>query len=347
MEAKSGVPFPSLMSQLVLNSTGSPAEVLELQPQSRPVPGPGEVLLRMQAAAINPADLNFIEGTYGTKPNLPCVPGMEGVGLIEELGAGVTDLTVGLAVLPLPAPGNWATWRVLPADRAHVLPEGLDFQQAALLRVNPATAWGLLHAAGTLEAGAWVVQNAASSAAGHCVIQLAGSLGLRTLNFVRRPESVAVCEALGGDLVFVDDAAGLAAAKAALAACGAPAPLLALNAVGGDSALRLMDLLGPEGTHVTYGAMARQPLKVPNGMLIFKGLTLRGFWLTFWTTSMGAERMAEIYQKLAQRVLSGQLRQQIAAAYPVEQYRAALAHAAQGARNGKIILTFQNSGLSG
>ena len=201
------------MSQLVLNSTGPPAEVLELQPQSRRVPGPGEVLLRMQAAAINPADLNFIEGTYGTKPNLPCVPGMEGVGLIEELGAGVTDLTVGSAVLPLLAPGNWATWRVLPAHLVHGLPVGLDFQQAALLRVNPATAWGLLHAAGTLEAGAWVVQNAASSAAGHCVIQLAGSLGLRTLNFVRRRESVAVCEALGGDLVFVDDPAGLAAAS--------------------------------------------------------------------------------------------------------------------------------------
>ena len=328
------------MSQLVINRTGPPADVVELQPQPRPEPGPGEVLIRMQAAAINPADLNFIEGTYGIKPNLPCVPGMEGVGVIEALGEGVTSLSVGSAVLPLPAPGNWASWRILPVGRVHGLPKGLEVPQAALLRVNPATAWGLLHAAGTPAGGAWVVQNAASSAAGHCVIQIAKSLGLRTLSFVRRPESIAVCEALGADLVFVDDAEGLAAARTALAARGAPAPRLALNAVGGDSALRLMDLLGPQGTHVTYGAMARQPLKVPNGMLIFKGLNLRGFWLTGWAASMGDQGMTELYQKLAGLALQGQLRQQIAASYPLEQFRAALKHAAGGARNGKILLTF-------
>ncbi len=334
------------MSQLVITRTGPPAEVLELLPQPRPLPGPGEVLIRMQAAAINPADLNFIEGTYGTKPGVPCVPGMEGVGVIEALGRGVAGLSVGTAVLPLPAPGNWATWRVLPVDRVHGLPKGLGVPQAALLRVNPATAWGLLHAAGTPVPGGWVTQNAGSSAAGHCVIQSARSLGLRTLNFVRRPESIAVCEALGADLVFVDDSEGLAAARTALASCGAPAPLLALNAVGGDSALRLMDLLGPHGTHVTYGAMARQPLKVPNGMLIFKGLTLRGFWLTHWAASLGNERMTELYGKLAQLALNGQLRQQIAATYPLAQYRAALQHAAGGARNGKIILTFPEQGDS-
>ncbi|MES2468220.1 MAG: 2-enoyl thioester reductase domain-containing protein [Verrucomicrobiota bacterium] len=328
------------MSQLVITRTGPPAEVLELQPQPRPVPGPGEVLIRMQAAAINPADLNFIEGTYGTKPNLPCVPGMEGVGVIEALGEGVNSLVAGSAVLPLTGPGNWASWRILPVGRVHGLPKGLEAPQAALLRVNPATAWGLLHAAGTPAGGAWVVQNAASSAAGHCVIQIAKSLGLRTLSFVRRPESIAVCEALGADLVFVDDAEGLAAARTALAARAAPAPLLALNAVGGDSALRLMDLLGPHGTHVTYGAMARQPLKVPNGILIFKGLTLRGFWLTHWAASLGDERMTELYQKLAGLALQGQLRQQIAATYPLEQFRVALKHAAGGARNGKILLTF-------
>ena len=328
------------MSQLVITRTGPPAEAFELQVQPRPVPGPGEVLIRMQAAAINPADLNFIEGTYGTKPNVPCVPGMEGVGVIEALGEGVTSLTAGSAVLPLSGPGNWASWRVLPVERVHGLPKGLEAPQAALLRVNPATAWGLLHAAGNPAAGAWVVQNAASSAAGHCVIQIAKSLGLRTLNFVRRPESIAVCETLGADLVFVDDAEGLAAAKAALAACGAPAPLLALNAVGGDSALRLMDLLNPHGTHVTYGAMARQPLKVPNAMLIYKGLTLRGFWLTHWAASMGNNRMAELYRKLAQLALNGRLHQQIVATYPVAQYREALKHAAGDARNGKILLTF-------
>ena len=328
------------MSQLYITRTGPPAEVVELRPQERPVPGPGEVLVRMQVAAINPADLNFIEGTYGSKPSLPCAPGMEGMGVIEELGEGTAGLTIGSPVLPLESPGAWAQWRVLRPDQLYMLPQGIDLQQAALLRVNPPTAWGLLHSAGQLPADSWVVQNAASSAAGHCVIQIAKSLGLKTLNFVRRPGSVPVCEALGADLVFTDDAGGLAAAKIAMAGRKAGAPMLALNAVGGDSALRLLDLLGRGGTHITYGAMGRQALKVPNGMLIFKGLTLRGFWLTMWKASMTPAALAALYQPLIQMVREGNLHQQIAAAYPLEEYRAALAHAGRNARNGKVLLTF-------
>jgi len=331
------------MSQLQIARTGPPAEVTELLPQAQPIPGPGEVLVRMIAAAVNPADLNFIEGTYGSKPPLPCVPGMEGSGVIESLGEGVSDafpnINPGLPVLPLLTPGNWATWRVMPAEQIFVLPEGIDPLQAALMRVNPPTACGLLHVAGAPEAGGWVAQNAASSAAGHCVIQVAQRLGLKTLNFVRRAESIPVCEALGADLVFTDDNEGLAAAKAALAERGA-LPTLALNAVGGDSALRLMDLLAAGGTHVTYGAMARQALKVPNGMLIFKGLTLRGFWLTLWKANVKPEGMEKLYHQLSQWIMAGQLRQEIAATYPLAEYRAALAHAAQSSRNGKILLTF-------
>ena len=328
------------MSQLYIVRTGPPSEVVELRPQDRPVPGPGEVLIRMLVAAINPADLNFIEGTYGSKPNLPCVPGMEGVGMIEELGNDVAGLEVGAAVLPLQTPGAWAQWRILGPDQIYVLPPGIDPQQAALLRVNPPTAWGLLHSAGPLPAGSWVAQNAASSAAGHCVIRIAGSLGLKSLNFVRRAESIPVCQALGADLVFTDDAEGLAAAKAAMAERGLASPVLALNAVGGDSALRLLDLLGQGGTHITYGAMGRQALKVPNGMLIFKGLTLRGFWLTMWKASLTPAVLASIHQRLIQLLQEGKLHQQIAATYPLEEYRAALEHAARNARNGKVLLTF-------
>jgi trans-2-enoyl-CoA reductase len=332
------------MSQLLISRTGPPAEVTELHPQDQPIPGPGEVVVRMLAAAVNPADLNFIEGTYGGKPPLPCVPGMEGSGGIAALGQGVGEayphLKQGTPVLPLLTPGNWAKWRVLPADQIFVLPEGIDPLQAALLRVNPPTACGLLHGPGAPEAGSWVAQNAASSAAGHCVIQIAKLLGMHTLNFVRRPESIPVCQGLGADLVFTDDPDGLTAAKAALNERGAPAPMLALNAVGGESALRLMDLLGPGGTHITYGAMARQALKVPNGMLIFKALTLRGFWLTLWKASVKPEGMDKLYHQLSQWVAGGQLRQEIAATYPVENYREALMHAAQSSRNGKILLTF-------
>ncbi len=326
------------MHQLRIARSGPPADVLELHSQTPPRPGPGEVLLRLRAAAINPADLNFIEGTYGRQPDLPCVPGMEGAGTIEALGEGVAALTIGTLALPLTGPGNWASWRILPAAAVLPLPPELDPLQAALLRINPATAWGLLHAAGPPAPGSWVAQNAASSAAAHGLIQLARVLQLRTINFVRRPESAAACQALGADLTFPDDASGLAAARAALA--GEAPPRLALNAVGGDSALRLLDLLGPDGTHVTYGAMGRQALKVPNSMLIFKNLTLRGFWLSRWQATLAPGETEALYQNLARLAASGHLRQQIAATYPITEYRAALHHAAQSGRNGKVLFTF-------
>ena len=125
------------MSQLYINRIGPPLEVVELRPQERPVPGPGEVLVRMQAAAINPADFNYIEGTYGSKANLPCPPGMEGMGVIEELGEGVTGLLPGSPVLPLQSPGAWAMWRILRPDQLHVLPQGIDPYQAARPPLSP------------------------------------------------------------------------------------------------------------------------------------------------------------------------------------------------------------------
>lgn len=329
------------MLQVLISRTGPPAEVIQLVESATPSPGPDELLVRMLAAPVNPADLNLIEGNYGKKPQLPCVPGIEGVGLVESTGAAVTGFQPGTMVMPVGVLGNWASHRVLPAASVLPLPEGMDSHQAAMLYVNPATAWGLIHASGPPVEGSWVAQNAGSSAAGHCVIQIAKFLGLRTVNFVRRPESIPVCRKLGADLTFLDSPDGLAAAQAALAEAGVTAPPLALNAVGGDSALRLLDLLGPGGNHVTYGAMSRQALKVPNGMLIFKTLTLRGFWLSQRQASLSTTETASLYQNLAALMREGKLRQEIAAIYPLTEIKAALAHATQSGRGGKILLDLQ------
>jgi trans-2-enoyl-CoA reductase len=285
----------------------------------------------MLFSPVNPADLNFLAGTYGKKPELPAIPGMEGVGRIAE-GDGVPE---GRLAIPLDGMGCWAEEIVRPVGRIVVLPEGMDPQQAAMLRVNPATAWGLLHAAGTLPRGAWVVQNAASSAAGHCVIQLARHFGLRSLNLVRREESIGPCRALGADAVLLDCPEAVAQARALP---GFEPPALALNAVSGDSATRLMDFLAPRGTMVTYGAMSRQPVKVPNSFLIFKELHLRGFWVTRWMEEAPIEEVRSIYAELAGLVVAGKLQQPIAAEYPLSEIASAVKHAAQSGKNGKIIV---------
>ena len=201
------------MKQILFSQTGEPAAVAQHHDAPSPPLPPGHVRLRMLFAPVNPADLNFIEGTYGRKPDLPAVPGIEGVGRIVETGEGVTGLKTGSLAIQLGGMGCWAEEIVRPADKVYALPDNIDPRQAAMLRVNPATAWGLLHLTGKLPRGAWVVQNAASSGAGHCVIQLARHLGLRTLNLVRRAESAADCTALGGNAVLVDEKESVAAAR--------------------------------------------------------------------------------------------------------------------------------------
>lgn len=323
------------MKQILFSQTGEPAAVAQLHDAPSPVLPPGHVRLRMLFAPVNPADLNYIEGTYGRKPVLPAVPGIEGVGRITEIGEGVPGFTTGSLAIQLGGMGCWAEEIVRPADKVYALPDNSDPRQAAMLRVNPATAWGLLHINGELPPGAWVAQNAASSGAGHCMIQLARHLGLRSLNLVRRAESAAECSALGADAVLVDDTGAVAAARALP---DFQSPSLALNAVGGESAIRVMDLLTPGGTMVTYGAMSRQPVKVPNGFLIFKDVRLRGFWFTRWLESAPREEVHARYQKLAALMATGRLQQEVAAEYPLDEIAAALHHAATAARGGKVLL---------
>lgn len=291
----------------------------------------------MLAAPVNPADLNVIEGTYGELPPLPATIGNEGCGEISAKGAGVENLRVGQRVLPL-AFGTWTREMVVPADKAVPLPDGIDIRQAAMLAVNPATAWRMLHDFAPLRPGDWIVQNASNSGVGRAVIQLAGHLGLRSLNVVRRPALLDELRSLGGDVVVTEETDLRVEAREL---CGGVLPKLALNAVGGASALNLANALAPGSPHVTYGAMARQPLKIPNGLLIFKNLAFHGFWLRRWRESAPPKDIQSTYRNLADLVVRGILHTPVHRIFPMSEILAALAEAGRGERVGKVLLALR------
>jgi len=330
----SAAPSDSSARQLIFRQTGKPAEVLEMNGFSPRQPGDDEVLVRILAAPINPADLNTIEGTYGVKPELPAVPGVEGCGVVEASNSA--DFKVGDRVMFLRRASTWATHTTVAADTLFKLPTGMDPLQAAMLKVNPATAWRLLHGFESLKPGDWIVQNAGNSAVGRCVIQLARDLGIRTISFVRRASLIDELKQLGADEVLVDDDEGLAAAKRLLSGSNAA---LAFNAVGGDSALRLMKLLRESGTHITYGAMGRKPLTLPNGLLIFRDIRVRGLWVTRWVENSPPDEVRNVYQNLATRVAAGKLLQPVAATYPLDAFADALPALDVPERSGKILFT--------
>lgn len=326
------------ISAAVYETHGNPADVLRVETRPWPTPAADEAVVKMHAAPINPADLNQIEGKYPVRAKLPATPGFEGAGIVSELGADVKGLTIGALVI---LPHNVGTWRdavAVKAEELVIVPDGIEPVQAAMLKINPLTAWRLLHDYVDLQKGDWLIQNAANSAAGCDVIQIAHELGYKTVNVVRRAELIDELLAEGGDVVLVD---GGNLREEVKTATGGASICLGLNSVGGDSALRLANCLAPGGTLVSFGAMSLQPLKIPTGLFIFKDLRFRGIWINKWYDNATPSERMETFGPLFDMARRGLLKTKIEKAYPLSEVKAAVAHAAQGKRKGKIIVEFE------
>jgi len=325
------------IKSIVYERHGNPAEVLQIQTQPWPKPAAAEAIVAMRVAPINPADINAIEGKYPGRREGPAVPGFEGAGVVVEVGADVSTITQGALVI---LPHNIGTWREALAVKASELvavPPEIEPVHAAMLKINPMTAWRLLHDYVDLARGDWLIQNAANSAAGRAVIQIAHELGYKTVNVVRRPELIDELRGEGGDVVLVD---GEKLRDEVKDATSGVAIRLGLNAVGGESALRLANCLAFGGTLVSFGAMSLQPLKIPTGFLIFKDLRFRGIWINKWYDDATMQERMEAFKRLFDMAKRGLLKTKVEKAYAIEDAKAAVAHASQSKRSGKIIFEF-------
>jgi len=325
---------------------GPAHEVAEIVSLSEP--GPlldGEVRLDIEASPINPADLLQFEGRYGAHPPaLPAYAGGEALALVREVGPKVPHLRPGDRVLALlAARGNWRTSLKASAQRLFALPSA-DPLQLAMLTVNPATALLLLNEFVSLKPGDWVIQNAANSAVGHCVIALARARGVHTLNVVRRAELAAELRARGADAVLLDGPD--LAQRVAEYTGDARRPKLALDAVAGDSTLHLAHSLAEGGAVVNYGMLSGQPCAIDPGDMVFRDKRLCGFWLAKWFRDATAADLKDVYVSLVKMLESGALHMPVEATYSLEDAAAALAHAARVGRVGKVLFT-PNGSIAG
>uniref|UniRef100_A0A915CBF3 Enoyl-[acyl-carrier-protein] reductase, mitochondrial n=1 Tax=Parascaris univalens TaxID=6257 RepID=A0A915CBF3_PARUN len=197
--------------QLMYEKYGDPLKVLELKtvevPERLEV---NEIRVKWLAAPINPADINQVQGVYPIKPPLPAVGGSEGFAEVEAVGAGVVDLQPGDWVVAAHSGlGCWRTRAVYAENDVIKIGKDIPFEAAATFQVNPPTAYRMLKDFVDLRSGDLVVQNAANSAVGRAVIQIAHARRIRTVNVVRkRPnidELVAELKSLGADEVFTEE----------------------------------------------------------------------------------------------------------------------------------------------
>jgi NADPH:quinone reductase-like Zn-dependent oxidoreductase len=316
-----------------------PQDVIRAVPLELPPPAAGQALVAMLASPINPANLLALTGQYAVLPPLPAVGGTEGVGRIVALGAGVSGVAVGQLVLLPRGSATWATHLVAEARTLVPLPDahcGADPLQLAMLTVNPPTASLMLSEYVPLAQGDWVIQNVANSGVGSYLMQLARHRGLRSVNLVRRESAVAATKAQGGDIVLVD---GDDIAQRVREATGGEPIRLGIDAVGGVATDRLAQCLADGGTLVNYGMMSGQPCQLTPSALIFRDITLKGFWLVKWFRDTSADARRALYGTLTQLVANGTLKARIQATYPVANIREAVAAASAGEREGKILVT--------
>lgn len=326
------------MRVLRFDRFGDPTDVLHLDDDPLPDIRPGQALVRMAMRPINPSDLLTISGDYGRLPSLPAVPGLEGMGTIAALGEAVSGWRVGDRVIPLGTGGG--TWReFLVADPARLLPVPAEVpdESAAQFVVNPVTAWVMLEQELKLQPGEWLLQTAAGSTLGRLVIQLAKLRGYKTLNLVRRAEQVDEILALGGDVALWTGDDGLVGRVRELT--GGAGVRAAIEAVGGETGALALHCLRPGGTMIVYGLLSNEPTSIHNSEMLFRGLTVRGFWLAHWLQKTPPAQSAATLAELMRLMGDGRLVPPVAGLFDLADFREAITLANQPGRQGKVLLT--------
>jgi NADPH:quinone reductase-like Zn-dependent oxidoreductase len=300
-----------------------------------PAPKPDEVVLDVLAFPINPADLLSIEGLYASRPPLPAIPGAECVARVTAVGGAVEDLRAGDLVIPLDRE-NWVQRKVAKANRVIKVPAGVDPLQLAMLKVNPPTAYLMMTKYVDLAPGDWILQTAANSGVGHCLIQLAKAAGLRTINVVRREGLADELLALGADVVLLDGPD--LAQRITAATAGAPIRL-AIDAVGGSQIVRFGDALADEAVVLNYGRLSGENPQLSGHQCVFKRLVLTGFWLVPWLQKLSRQEVVALYAGLAGRMAEGTLRIPVEKTFRLEEIKQAVALANAYRRGGKVLVT--------
>jgi NADPH:quinone reductase-like Zn-dependent oxidoreductase len=324
----------STMRAVVHETFAEPADVLTVAERPVPQPAAGQVLVRTVLSPIHNHDLWTVRGTYGFKPELPAQSGTEALGVVEALGEGVTNLTVGQRVAGGTF-GVWAEYYVADAAGLIPVPEAMTDESAAQLVSMPFSAISLLHSL-DLHEGDWLIQNAANGAVGRMVAQLAAARGINVIGLVRRAAGVDELREQGIERIVATDAEDW---QDQVTAITGGAPIVAgVESVGGKAAADIVSTLAENGTLVVFGAMASPMMEIPSGAVIFKQVTVKGFWGSVVSRTMPADTKQQLFGELIQRVLDGSLTLPVAETFVFEDVRDAVRASDTAGRVGKVLL---------
>lgn len=336
-DARRSEPPTTVNRRVVQTRTGNPADVVEIERVEAPTPGPGELLVELVLAPINPAEVLMFEGKYGHRQTVPALPRFAGIEGVGRVVGGATDaVSMGSLVSLAGASPVFADYRVIPAASALVLPDGADHEAVAVALVNAQSVLMMLHENPEVEAGDWIIQNAANSGYGRILDAVAAKRGIRVINVVRSEAAAAlIADSATGPVVV--DGPDLEQRVAELT--GGRWAKLAIDAIGGSATGTLATTLAPGGMVLVYGLMSGEECTVDARLIVFGGIRIEGFWMPRSMPRIGADAMGEIATEALKFVLEGGVDVPIEARYGLDDIGAALEHAARPGRTGKIVVT--------
>ena len=328
------------MARVVRFSALGGPEVLRIEDVEMPVAGPGEIRIRTQALGLNRAEALLRQGRYIETADPPSGLGLEAAGIVESVGAGVTELKPGDAVSVIP-PRSMLRWPVhgelirVPAELAVKHPPELDWEGAAALWMAYLTAYGALVDLAGLKAGETVAITAASSSVGLAAIQIANRIGARPVAVTRSEAKRAALMAHGAAAVVLSEGEGLAERLAT--AAGPSGIRVVLDAVGGPIFEPLTAAMVPGGILIEYGGLSPLPTPFPLSAVLGKSLTLRGYLVHEVTRDPMRLTAAKDY--IFAGVADGAFRPVIAKSFPLDEIVAAHRYLESNEQFGKIVVT--------
>lgn len=310
-----------------------------LQPVEKPLPQPkpGQVLVKMAASPVNPADLAFMNGQYGVRKTLPTVPGWEGSGTVVKTGGGpLARFFLGRRVACAALDGYdgaWAEYMLTSPLRCIPLRRRVSDEQGAMMLVNPLSAWALIDLARRGKHRA-IAQTAAAGALGRMLLRLGQHYRLSMVHIVRRQEQVELLRSLGAKHVLSTHQSDFDEQLQDI--CRHLGVTLALDAVAGEMTGRLLQAMPRRARVLVYGALSNSACQLHPGRLIFKKQQVSGFWLSDWLPRAGLLKLLHAGWQI-QNWLDKELRTEVQARLPIEEARQGLELYVRGMTQGKVL----------
>jgi NADPH:quinone reductase-like Zn-dependent oxidoreductase len=321
---------------LIQTDYGDPGKVLELRDVPPAVPGDGQAVVDMEAAVVHVADAHTVLGADGFRKKLPRTPGYEGVGRVSAVARDVQGIVTGMRVFAPIGCGTYREQITVSAADLTPAPEG-DAVQIALLSLSPATAMLMLQDFVKLRPDDFIVQNAASSAVGRMVIQLANEMKVKVVNIVKSSVVIPELKAIGAGVVLLDTPD----LRDRVAAVTQSSPVkLALDSVGGAATARLAACLDENGLVINYGSLSGEPCHLPVDLLGGRGIRLCGIHPARQLAKHTPEERNALYVRFGEMLKAGKLRGRLGATYTLDKAVEAIRHVLRDGdkRIGRVVI---------